>query len=412
MTTTEGTRAVHIDIVRGVAVFGLIWSNLNAGFYTGPVSTADTVARWASAVFSAGKFFTLFSLLFGVTLAIQLQRAEQAGRPFVARWLRRMAVLFVIGWAHAILFWPGDILREYAIAGIVLLLFRTASTRTIVVATVLMLALGSSRQSLSVFATRVTGGDVAAVVKREQADPAQLARRQALGRATNNGTYTELLRARAAQQMGEWKQRASAPAGPLNWITWWYVANFLIGLMLGRTEIVQRPGDHAVAVKRLMVLGLVVGLPLNVYLATRPAWLANHWANWPLMIGARLTLGLGYLGGLLWLLQRAAWLQRLRVFAPVGRLGLTNYIAQTAFLTFVTFHYGLGLAPRLGWFACFVIAALFYAVQVVWSNVWVRSFRFGPIEWVWRSLTLLRPVPMRVATADVTEPSTMPMRIS
>lgn len=96
-------RAQHLDIVRGFAVFGLIWSNLNAGTYDGPVGSADAVARWASTVFSAEKFFTLFSLLFGVTRTIQLQRADSASQPFVGRWVRRMTAPYVIGRAHAIL---------------------------------------------------------------------------------------------------------------------------------------------------------------------------------------------------------------------------------------------------------------------------------------------------------------------
>ena len=129
-------RARHIDIIRGIAVFGLIWSNLNAGFFSGPVTAADSAARWATTVFSAGKFFTLFSLLFGVTLAMQLERAEHGSSSFAARWARRMLALFVIGWAHALLFWPGDILREYAIAGATLVIFRRAKNRTVLLAAV------------------------------------------------------------------------------------------------------------------------------------------------------------------------------------------------------------------------------------------------------------------------------------
>ncbi len=111
-----------LDIIRGVAIFGLIWVN-GQGWST-TLTSADRVSSWIMFVFAAGKFWTLFSILFGLTLAMQIERAD----GFTGRWLRRMAVLFAIGWANAIFFWPGDILREYAMAGAVLLLFRRGRT--------------------------------------------------------------------------------------------------------------------------------------------------------------------------------------------------------------------------------------------------------------------------------------------
>jgi uncharacterized protein len=387
-------RARHIDIIRGIAVFGLIWSNLNAGFFSGPVTAADSAARWATTVFSAGKFFTLFSLLFGVTLAMQLERAEHGSSSFAARWARRMLALFVIGWAHALLFWPGDILREYAIAGAMLVIFRRAKNRTVLVAAVAALMLAASRDSFSVTVTRLIGGDIEAVRHREQPDSAQLLRRRLAGEALRSGTYSDVVRTRIEVFPREQLLRASSPAGPLNWISPWYLGLFLLGLVLGRRKIVQQPEQHRGVVLALLTVGATVGLPLNVYLAATPAWLVNNPVYWPLAIVAKLTLSLGYLGGLLLLLQRRTWLTRLRWLAPVGRLALTNYVAQTAFLMFIKSGYGLGLEPILGWFACFVVALLFYLVQVWWSNWWVGRFRFGPLEWLWRRLSYRTAIAM------------------
>ena len=393
-------RRVQIDILRGIAVFGLIWSNLNAGFKA-PATTADEVARWVLGVFGAGKWYTLFALLFGVTLAMQLSRADARGEPFAGRWVRRMFVLYAIGWVHAILFWPGDILRAYAVAGLVLLLFRRASARLALFAAVVALSLGASRQSLSVLATRVTGGDVAAVEQRERPTPAQEERRRAFGAAMAKGTYAELLEARLATFPREEVRRASPPAGPLNLIPLGYLGAFLIGLALGRRRVPQDPDGSRRLILGLMVLGAVIGLPLSTYLAGRPAWLQNSPVYWPLRSVAILSLGLGYMGGLLWLLRRGDWLARLRWFAPVGRLALTNYIAQTAFLTTIKYHYGLGLEPQLNSFACGLIALGFYVVQIGYSNWWVRRWRFGPVEWLWRSLTYGAAQPMRVVADPV-----------
>ena len=388
-------RSAHIDVVRGIAVFGLIWSNLNAGFRD-PASSADVIARWMSSAFSAGKFYTIFSILFGVTLAMQLGRAEENNVRFATRWIRRMIVLYLIGWIHAILFWPGDILRAYAIGGAVLLLFRRASTRAVLFAAAAVLALGATRQSLSVLVTRATRGDVAAVQQREEPSPEQQQRRRAAGAAANNGSYLEVVKTRLAVAPGELYRTSSPPLGPLNVIPLEYLGTFLVGLALGRRRVLQAPQDHRRFLVALILVGAVLGLPLNAYLAFRPAWLNGNPVFWPLRTIAMFTLGLGYVAGLLLLLQRSSWAAGLRRFAPVGRMALTNYIAQTAFLTFIQYRYGLGLAPVLNSFACGVIAVAFYAFQVAYSNWWVRRWRFGPVEWVWRSLTYGALQPMRV----------------
>jgi uncharacterized protein len=395
-------RYEHIDVVRGIAIFGLIWSNLNAGMYTGEATTADAVAQWASTVFSAGKFFTLFSLLFGVTLAMQLERGAASSQPFATRWLRRMLVLYAIGWMHAMLFWPGDILREYAISGVVLLLFSRLSNRVVIVAALACLTVASTRDSLSVHVTRMTGGDVQAVRASEEPTAELTAKRRAAGAAMRDGSYLDVVRTRIAVAPGNQGARTSAPAGPLNWISPWYLGLFLIGLVLGRRHIPQEPAQHRRALLYMFVLGATTGLGLNVYLASSPAWLANHPLYWPMAIAARLTLGLGYLGGALLLLQSATWASRLTWLAPVGRLGLTNYIAQTAFITFIRAGYGLGLQPVLGWAECLLLAVAFYGTQVVFSNWWVRRFETGPVERLWRRLAYgarNSPLPATAASA-------------
>ena len=380
-------RVPHIDIVRGVAVFGLIWSNLNAGGYTGPPSDAHAIAQWAAAVFSAGKFWTLFSLLFGVSLAIQLDRARATSRAIAGRWLRRMLVLYGIGWAHALLLWPGDILRGYALAGAVLILFRRASNRTILAAAVVAFALAANRESLSVVATRLVRGNVEAVQQRERPDAQQQGRRKNFERATQSGSYVELVGARLATFPREVVRQASPPAGPLNLIDPGVFALFLLGLVLGRRQVLQHPDRHQRIVNAFIAVGGFVGLGLSVYLASRPAWLLGHWLSGPLGVIAQVSLMLGYLGSLLWLLQRPSWQARLRWLGPVGRLGLTNYVAQTAFLTYVQFGYGLGLDPVLDSFECVALALAFYLLQVICSNWWVRHFDVGPVEWFWRRLT-------------------------
>jgi len=394
-------RLVHIDIVRGFAVFGLLWSNLNAGFFQGQLSSPDVVAHWASTIFSGGKFWTLFSLLFGATLAMQMERADVAQEPLANRWLRRMLVLFGIGWAHALLVWPGDILRSYALAGTILILFRRLSNRVVLIAAVAMLSLGASRQSFSEIATRIARVDVQAVQRREQASPEQERVRRAYEDVYRNGSYLENVRARFRLQVSEWRRRASPPAGPLNWIDPSVLGLFLLGLVIGRAKMLQRPSEHHRALIVAIVAGFGVGIPLNVAVAVR-LWVSHQGLFSMVHVLARLLLALGYIGGLLWLTTRPEWPRRLRWLAPVGRLGLTNYIAQTAFVTFVKQHWGLGLEPVLGWFACFALAIAFYVAQIAVSHWWVRHFTLGPVEWLWRRFTNGAPRHPRPSLAQAT----------
>lgn len=400
-----------LDIIRGVAVFGLIWVNLGlsgptlVGPDAGPAasgSLADMIASWLAWVLARGKFFSQFSILFGLSLALQIERADARGERIAGVWIRRMAVLFAIGWANAILFGPGDILRAYAIAGTVLLVFRKWSTRAVLVAAALAVILMLNGQPLSRVAVRVGGGDAAAVVAPQQSSPDQQRRQDRWRRAQREGSYLENVRARAAMFPDYFRSRITFRSwGFLDLISIVYLPFFLVGFYAGRRRLLQDVGGHRSILRRAAWVGLTIGLPLNVLYAVGPEWMQHRVPgtgatyDWVVFGLANLILAVGYIAGLLLLLSHQAWRARLSWLAPVGRMGLSNYVAQGLFIETLMDGYGLGWSGRYGQFTNTLAAVAFFAVQVAYSTWWLARFRFGPLEWLWRSATYWRLLPMR-----------------
>jgi len=399
-----------LDIIRGVAIFGLIWVHSQ-----GPVATVavDKVSSWAEVVLADGKFWTMFSILFGVSLAMQLGLAESRGEKFAARWLRRMAALFAIGCANALLFWPDDILRQYAMVGVVLLLFRKAPLRLVLGAAIVFWMLGVNDQNPSTLVGRAIGRSDAELLEQRQQAQSRIG--VSLGRlqlAMRKGTYGETVRARATYMTESYAARSSGLAGPLNLIGSVYLSTFLFGLYAGRRRLLAEVGANARLLRSIALTGLFIGLPLSILargVAWTPAWLATHIGGTGTDIRgvffetSRLLLACGYVFGLVLLLARQEWRSRLRWLAAVGRMGLTNYVMQGAFLSTLRLGYGFGLRGRFGSLAWTLIAMGFFVVQIAFSNWWLSRFEYGPLEWLWRRLTYGRverlPLRVRVAPA-------------
>jgi uncharacterized protein len=182
---------------------------------------------------------------------------------------------------------------------------------------------------------------------------------------------------------------------------------FLLGLLAGRRRIFHDAPQHLGLFRRLLGWGLVAGvvgsgaglvlqqLMLRKILTpeTLPTWVPFAMA--PLRHLGELGFASVYVSGITLLFQRAAWQRLLGVLAPVGRMALTNYLSQTVMSVLFFYGYGLGQITKVGPAACFGLCLAVFAVQVAWSHLWLSRFRFGPAEWVWRSLTYGKAQPMR-----------------
>ncbi|MDI9546724.1 MAG: DUF418 domain-containing protein [Chloroflexota bacterium] len=407
--TSESERIEVLDVLRGFALFGILLVNMIAfgqvmmAAATLPLdyeTALDHVAGWGIRWLAEGKFYSLFSLLFGMGFTLQMMRAEAKGRRFVPVYLRRSLVLLVIGVLHGILFWVGDILAIYAVLGVLLLLFRHMRPRNLLIWAVVILLLPS---------LFMIGANLLLEFARQ--DPAAAAQIDAMFAESYAATAAEVERASAIYATGSYAEITAQRAIELveMWLTTLFIlpsifAMFLVGACIGKSGILADLEGHRTLLVRLCIWGLGLGLPLNAVYATLIESLVRTEPSWPLVIavitqaiGAPL-LALGYMSGLALLWQRPAWRARLYRLAPLGRMALTNYLLQSLIATLIFYGYGLGLFGQVGIAAGVLITIAIYLVNYAVSHWWLGRYRFGPVEWLWRTLTYGRRQPMRRAS--------------
>jgi uncharacterized protein len=410
--TAPGERVEIIDILRGFAIFGILLVNMI--YFAHPIylevldtapwsSPIDHAARWLVTFFGEAKFFTLFSLLFGLGLAVQTQRAESKGISVVPLYVRRLLVLLVIGLAHAWLFWWGDILTYYAVLGFVLLRFRNAAPRRLLrwaVGLVLVpLLLNTGFIALTELGRSTPEGaaQIQAVLAETEAEF-----RAAYERALEVYSGTDFL-AMIPQRIADW---TFGTTGVLfNGMLLLVLAMFLVGLYVGKQQLLHRAAEHLPLFRRVFAWGAGIGVIGNLLFVTlaRPANLLEP--TWGTLVGlvgylaGAPALSMAYAAGIVLLAQHPRRLARLRPLAAVGRTALSNYLLQTLVCTTLFYGYGLGLYGQVGPAAGIALTVVIFGLQVPLSNWWVRHFRFGPAEWLWRSLTYGRWQPMRLTEA-------------
>ncbi len=406
--TRASERIEIIDVLRGFALFGILLVNMlafNQVMMAAAILSlpeANVIDRFATGLIrwlAEGKFYSLFSLLFGLGFMIQMMRAEARGRRFVPVYLRRSLVLLIIGVLHGTLVWVGDILAIYAVLGVVLLIFRHMRPRALLIWAVALLALPTI---LLVAATLL--------VAWGRQDPASAAQIDAMFAEQRAMILQGVERASAIYATGSFAEITAqrAPEFIEMWLNSIFIfpnifAMFLIGAYFTKRGILADLESHHTLLRRLCLWGLGLGLPLNAIYATifMSQGLSRMEPSWPLVVatasqaaGAPL-LALGYASGLALLWRRPNWQPRLHLLAPPGRMALTNYLLQSLIATFIFYGYGLGLFGRVGAAVCVVLTLVIYAFNVALSHWWLRRFRFGPVEWLWRTITYGQFQPMR-----------------
>ncbi|MBN1937338.1 MAG: M20/M25/M40 family metallo-hydrolase [Anaerolineae bacterium] len=397
-------RIEWVDVLRGFALFGVLVANM-AG-YSGlthnlpPVS--DGLNRWIVLLIRfliEAKFYSLFSLLFGWGMAMQLARAEARKGSFVPLYLKRLFWLLVFGILHGTLIWFGDILSYYALLGAVLLLFRRRSGRVLLVAALicLLFTLALHTPGASMDAFRRGYDQITAWMRPQFSDDGLYA----------TGTLGQITALRAQTFLS---QRASSlyTFGPV-------LAMMLLGLWASKRRLFEDASSHLLFFRRLLWIGLAVGVAGNgVYalLFARPELVDPTWLDF-IRVGARLfgapALMLFYVSVIALLMQRGHWQSRLASLAALGRMSLTNYLMQSAICTLIFYGYGLGLYGEVGATGGLILTIVVCVMQVRFSQWWLDRFQFGPMEWAWRSLTYGRRQPWRVGE---TAEHIRPLRIS
>jgi uncharacterized protein len=398
---TSSERILYIDILRGMALFGILAANMRG--FNAPLDLygnirplfhgrADLIAQGFIDIFIQGKFVTLFSFLFGLGFAVQMSRAVARGAKFMSFYPRRLAALALFGLIHGILIWWGDILLTYALAGAMLLFFRNRGQKT-----VLWWAGSIFTLPILVITGVFTAGFFGLGPASRPGTPFDLSKVQPIIAIYSHGSVAQILR----ENWVIWKQ-----ALPSELFAIYALFLFLLGLWVYRSGIVERLGEYKPLLKRVCAVCLPLGIALNVLVVVAQAMpkFAGHPTAWAyisnmLDLPAAHVLSAGYASGLAVLIQSATWRRWLTPFAAVGRMALTDYLTQSVLCTLFYYSYTTGLYGRVGPAMGLIPTVVLYGSQVVFSNWWLSKYRFGPVEWLWRGMTYGKfPAMRRVET--------------
>jgi uncharacterized protein len=405
-------RIASLDVLRGFALLGVLIANMllfsqpleEGGVRSGLwLSPADRVADWISLLLVDGKFYPLLSFLFGLGFSVQMDRAASRGLDFRAAYLRRLFILAGFGLAHGILLWNGDVLLPYALCGFVLLLFHERKTVTILVWAAVFILLPALLILAGGVLISMAGDDPKTMAFPGEAASDGYGHRHELTSAYVTGGYADAVSHRLRELL-------STITTTLIFSTA-YLGMFLIGMLAGRKRIITGlSGRRRLLVRVLLVCG-VVGLAGNVLGACTltDGYIKAHYGL--MLIGGGLNSMFGpvltaaYIAGIVLLIQRKPSLPILQPVASVGRMALTNYLMQSLIATTIFYGYGLGLGGNVGKLGTVGIALLIFAAQILFSVLWLGFFRYGPAEWLWRSLTYgVRQPMVREQPSAITPP--------
>lgn len=391
----QSERIEALDVVRGIALLGILLMNIEA--FAGPIllSTTgidpslvgiDRIADTAVYLLVQGKFYLLFSLLFGMGFAVMAERADASGRAIVPLYLRRIATLMLIGVLHIVLLWGGDVLTTYALIALPLLLLGRAMPVGWLWPMALLIFTGVPLLSLASGALGELvrlGPDVAKIMREALAE--QNAQMQALiagERAAYgpDGSYGAAVVQRLTSTVTMLPNMLMIGGSQI-------LSMFLLGAWFVRSGAILRPQTFPRLFAWLRWGALPLGFALVWVGCRMMPTLSFDRLDIVMGVSSALTItgsfgmSLGYLAWMLRLLPALRWA------APAGRMALTNYLGQSLVCSLVFYGYGLGYFEQMprAWQVAFAIGL--FAVQVLLSRLWLARFRFGPMEWLWRAAT-------------------------
>ncbi|MXX60541.1 MAG: DUF418 domain-containing protein [Holophagales bacterium] len=396
-----GERIAALDVLRGFAVLGILAMNVQSysmieAAYLNPAANdwIDGAGYWAwlvAHVFFDMKFISIFSALFGAGMALMAERAAARGASATGVHYRRQFWLLLIGLAHAHLIWYGDILVPYALCGFLLYSLRNLSPTKLLIG-------GFAMTAVPAVFFLLTGLSIPFIPAEDQAQlagdwaPAAAAIEAEI--ATYRGSWLTQLPHRSATALG-------AETFVFLVLFFWRSGGLmLVGMGLYKLGVFSARRSPAFY-RRLLAVSFGAGLPiviLGVVFNTRHGFAFEHSMFQGMvfnLVGATIVF-LGYVA-LVMLAVLHGWLPGLqRRLQAAGRMALSNYISQSVICTLIFYGHGLGQFEQVSRLGQFGIVIAIWAAQLAWSPWWLARFRFGPLEWLWRSLTYMKFQPMAV----------------
>lgn len=401
LTPTQATeRIISLDILRGFAVLGILIMNIISfsmpeANYLNPMAEGRLtgIDEWAfiiSQLFASQKFMSLFSILFGAGVVLMTSRMEQQGGSPAKRHYFRNFWLLLFGLFHAYVLWYGDILAPYAICSIWVFLFRNKSPKTLFIWAGVFYVITSG---LSLFSGLTLPNWPTEQITEFCAGWTPSAEALAEEKAAYRGSWLEQMPKRMETAIGLQTFIFLFNLG------WHITGLMLVGMALYKNKVLTAERSRSFY-RRLMAVGFGLGLIIGII-----GLIQNYAQDWSceysFFIGSQfnfwgsLPMALGYVG-LLMLLCKSRIVNTLKKWlAPVGRMALTNYLLQSVIATFIFYGHGLGLYGKISRAEQWLFVLGIWAFEIVFSRWWLKRFKFGPFEWLWRSLSYWKIQPLK-----------------
>ncbi|MEO0231827.1 MAG: DUF418 domain-containing protein [candidate division WOR-3 bacterium] len=384
-----------IDILRGFALFGILLVNMK--LYNHPIQLfilpskenlpINKFLEFFIKLLAEGKFYSLFSFLFGVGFYIQLKRFEEKNISFNSFYIRRLFILLLIGIFHGILIWPGDILSLYAIAGLFLLIFRKISNKWLIFISIILLSILPLFFLMGAFGIKMVKiYEPESMKKIEESANIYSKMVEKSYIVYSKGNFFEITRQRIHDYF-------SFTFFGNFFVSLNVIAMFLLGIYFIRKNIFQNIDNNLSFLKKILIFGILIGIPTNILYAYIIRFIPKNIPTFNLFlaflgysIGAPL-LCLFYISLILILYRYECVKKLLKPLSAMGKLSLSNYLLQSIICTTLFYGYGGKLFGKLDVFYGLIITLLIFLFQLIISNLWIKKFKFGPFEYIWRVLS-------------------------
>jgi uncharacterized protein len=387
----ERERIESIDVLRGVAVLGILVMNIQSFSmvdiaYIIPTAYGDLtgwnyLVWYLSYLLADQKFITIFSMLFGAGIVLMTRRQEAATGRSGAVHYRRMAILLLFGALHAYLIWYGDILVTYALCGMLVYWFRRCRVGVQILLGVLLLVVGCLI-SVGLYYWVISNPEMAGEFQKGLNPSAAELQREI---DAYRGNWLSCLEHRVPVTI-------QFETAIFLYFTFWKAAGLmLIGMGLFKLGVFSAQASRATYLA-FIALGVLVGIPVIAFGERQAAarnWDAIYWflAGSEYNYWGSVLVALAYVGLVMLVCQQASWKRFTLPLAAAGRMALTNYLLQSIICTTLFYGYGFGLFGKVARVGQIGIVFAIWVFQLVICPLWLRFFPYGPAEWLWRLLT-------------------------
>lgn len=384
-------RIISLDVIRGFAVLGILIMNIQTfalifASYQNPTAFGDltgiNLLVWKlSHVLADTKFMTIFSLLFGAGIILMTRRLEEKGIDSKGLHYRRMMWLLIIGLLHAYFLWHGDILVSYSLIAMLAFLFRKKTVRTLTIVGLALILIPSLLTLLSGLSMPFWPEDQISKMADQWLPKPELINKEL---AAFQGSWWDAVRFR-------WKVVLMMQISVIFYFGWRILGLMLIGMALFRIGFLQAKLSYK-KYFQILIICLIIGFALILYGMNKN--FENGWdLKYSRFIGIQynywgsILVSLGYIAMLMIIFKRAFFAGKKSFLAPVGQMAFSNYLLQTIICTTIFYGYGFGYYGKFTRIELIIVVLAVWIIEIFLSAFWLRHYKYGPFEWLWRSLS-------------------------